>query len=169
MDYHFVSSDEHFKSASSSSTAIKILKKFLPIFALSAILPVFLYIALGPQLVNLRPRLASQNELRIWLDPHSVVASPGQSVTFDIVASSESSDKLIYDLKIVVPTTNNFNVTPTQVSLDQPFSGRVKVGQVTVTPNKPGTFEVSIPPESVVFNTREIQVITSPAILEVTN
>lgn len=168
MDYHFVTSDENLKPSPGSRSSFKFLKRFLPLFALSAILPLFLYVALAPRQLTFSSK-ASENELRIWFDPHSVVMKPGENYTFDVIVSSESTDKLISNLSLNFSADTNISYSPSTLSHQEPFSGKIKAGQVNITARKSGKYELTIPPESVVFNTKEVQVITSPASIEVVN
>lgn len=168
MDYHFAYSQEPTPNKSTNQIAKKMIKTFLPVFALAAALPLFLILAVGPQRLNFNSK-ASQNELRIWFDPPSVVAKPGQAIKLNVIASNESSDKLVHSLKIPININPSLSITPLEVGYQEPFSGRVNIGSIAVIAKNQGSFTIEIDPKNVSLNTNEVQVITSPATITISN
>lgn len=160
MDYHFAISEDTPKKKNTSLGSI--IKVFLPVFAISAVLPVFLFYLINPPKYDFTPQASQTNEIRVWFEPQSVETKPGQLVHLNLVASMEDEKSLVTSLKFRLNSDPSLIVTPSEIFYKQPFSGRVILGSIDIAANTPGQFKLQIPAQSI-ETTANFNVITGTA------
>ena len=140
----------------------RFIRKFGPIFALALFLPFLLFFAINPPRLGLTPQ-ASGQELRLWFEPASIATTPGVPVTLSLIADTGSESTVIHSLKVGITPKQNLSITPAEVSYEAPFSGRIIVGQIQVTPAFKGNFTIDILRDKIRLNKPDIKIFVSSA------
>lgn len=152
MDTHFVRpKDEGVRRSSDFGNLSKILKSFLPIFVLSAMLPFLIGFVVSPPDIGFLTRADSSSELRVWLEPANVVMSRGSEASFTVVASFESDTMLIPEISLNIVGGPSLSVNNPNLSYSIPFSGKVELGKVTVAALESGQATLTIPEDSIII------------------
>lgn len=154
MDYHFLKPkfDRATQSSGDVKNISKIVKNFLPVFVLAAMLPFFIGFVVAPPDIDFFTRADSASSLRVWLEPSNIVMSSGSQTTLTVVASFESETKLIPEISFDVVGSESLAISNSKIVYSIPFSGRVELGEVTVSAAESGKAEVIIPEDSIVVN-----------------
>jgi hypothetical protein len=151
MDYHFVLPDEN-ESVSNTNHMTKLgktLKKYLPIFFLSSLLPVFIFtLSSSTQSLRFFTKAGSEQEFSIWIEPANVVVSPDTNVDLEIIGLFEN-EGLLPSVSLEVKGDGLEFVNGTHISYMKPFNGQVVLGKVTVHANNSGSYTVTIPKDSI--------------------
>lgn len=168
MEYHLYNN-----SASPSSKSIpsvrNVLKKFVPIFALAAILPVLLFAAGNTVDYDFTSSANTDPVLRIWFEPSSVVLSTGESITLEMVADMEGENDQVHTISAKLPNVNGIRLNTTEVKHVPPFRGKTTLGEILVTAISPGKYELNVPPATVTTSINDLSIITSPATIIISN
>lgn len=164
MDAHFVRP----KDASKSKSNLNLLatfKRFLPVMALAVILPFLLGFIIAPPELGFRTSADSPAEVRVWAEPHNVIASKGNSIELTFWASMGDNTKLIPEIEIGLVSTSNLSVKDRIISRKVPFSGKTIIGKTTIDALSTGDGQVQIPPELVKITAFQgvLDIKTSPA------
>lgn len=139
------------------------LRRFLPLFVIAAIMPVVLQTAFTFSSAE------RANELRIWLEPETVITQPNKPVQFKIMAQFEDEARLLSTINFSF-ATSPLLITPTSVNYTLPFRGTTAIGEVTTSAPGAGSYELAIPVENVVLsNSTGVTIITTPAKIIVKN
>ena len=139
-------------------------KKFLSLFLLAAALPVVLSLVLNQDALTFLSRADQKAELRLWLEPNTVLTKPNEPVTLRVVAEYTNGNQLLTELRVGLYSETSLEINPTQVTVTNPFRGRQTIASVVVTPRNSGTFSVSVSNDMVKANNTQLaNVITSPA------
>jgi len=125
----------------------------------AAILPVIMIATLSEDL-RLRSMASQDQTLRIWTEPGSAVAKAGKKVTVTIYAEAGSEVQVVPQVEFSFLQVQGIRTEPNTISYDKPFGGRVILGEAEVTIEKPGTWELVIPSNSVFSRLPDLQVIT---------
>lgn len=139
----------------------QLLTTFLPVFVFFALLP----FALGASFRYIG-RADASIPLRIWLEPTTISSSIGFPITVSVMASYDSDSQTLANLSVHLVTDPSINPSQSVLVYPQAFSGKVRLGQVTLTPTKIGTFTITIP-ENQVLTTRRTATATSPLTLTI--
>ena len=145
-----------------SSQRFKYFKKFLPFLAIGAFLPVLLFAALMPEKLNWFKQAEQSDELRIWLEPQTLILNPNQVYKLRVMAEFTASDKIMPSLSMVINSENGLSFAPSDLTYPRPFRGKVKIGEVTVFSPQPGTYRIDVPSEKIITDySRSLNKITS--------
>lgn len=126
------------------------MKKFVPVFLLFMILPFLVAFVLKPPEVKFfTGARGEKNNLRVWIEPSSVVVGAGEGVDLVVMANFESDDKLVAGLKVAVVAPGGVSLSKMNVEADKPFKGQMMIGTVRATVLKSGSYEIKIPEELV--------------------
>lgn len=166
MEYHIFSNPTPEPRGGKSSIG-GIFKKFIPIFALAAILPVLLFAAGNTVDYDFTSSANQDPILRVWLEPAAVVLSPGESIALEVVADLESESDQVHTITAQIPPITGLRITPTQVSHTPPFRGQTTLGEITVTAMTNGKYTVNVPSATIKTSIDDLEIVTSPAIIEV--
>jgi hypothetical protein len=131
------------------------LLRFIPIFALAAILPVLLANSSGQKL------FAKANHpvpLRIWLEPQIHDIPVNTPVEFRLMVSHDSPTTPINYLSVSL--NSQLALSQSVFASSQPFTGKKTFAIFTVTAPAPGSYSLSIP-TSAILTTGNIEPTTS--------
>lgn len=145
---------------------MKILKTFLPIFALAAVLPALMFFASNPVDFDISSRANQDAVLRVWIEPATVALAPGETIEMQVVGNLESEDKQVHTLSINLEAPG-VSVSPLQIKHLPPFRGKMILGKVKVTARSAGAFVIEIPKEKITTSIADLEIITSSATIEV--
>lgn len=165
MDFHFAIADE---PQSKKPASFKFLKTYLPLFVIALFLPFLLFFTINSQSFNLASKADSSNDMNVWFDPSTYQMQTGESVTVNIMASTQRND-LIHGIKIIVPRVDGLNIQPAQIEYPQAFSGKVILGEITVTALRSGSYSLNLPSEAVETGVENSHITTSPATIVVSS
>lgn len=144
------------------------LKFFLPIFLISAILPIFLFFVIRPPDIDFLTQADVERELRIWFEPPNVVTAVGKPVFVNVVASFDSESMLIPSISFNLSADQSLLLSESIVTYTNPFKGRINLASLSIKPTKAGKFMVSIPTEGIKTGLSEtLRISTSPVTLVV--
>ncbi len=124
----------------------ELFRSFWPLFALTAFLPIIFFgVQSGPS--PLFSRADSPNSIRLWMEPTSVITSPGQPVSVTLMAELDKTGSLLPSLSVAVTGDSELQIDPSTITYSKPFGGRITLGTVTVQANQQGTYLLQIPKE----------------------
>jgi hypothetical protein len=146
MDYHFITNEER---KIKSFTLVKMLKKFMPVILLSLILPFFVAFTITPPKLKFLTRADSELNLRIWLEPSSVVVEPNHEVEMKVMAKFESDQKLIPSISMEIKAPEAVEIEKKEIAHKIPFKGEVQIGSVKVKSAMAGKYQIEIPEDSI--------------------
>lgn len=149
-----------------SPRSIKFLKSYLPLFVIALFLPFLLFFTMNSRSFNISSRADSSHDIRVWLDPTSYEMRAGESYKLTIMASTQNND-LVHGIKIIIPKVEGLAITPTEITYPAAFSGRTKLGEVTITAIRNGNYSISLPPQAITTGVENANVTTSPANVQV--
>lgn len=159
MDAHVFSAKPQVKRRSVLSPVV------IGVFMLTAILPFLLLVFYSGQTFNFISQADEKSELRVWLTPTQVVASPGREVEFSVMAHYDHSNVLIPTISIGIDSAGIPVVGSSTVFRPTPFKGEVLIGKVTIKPTKSGTYSVGALKDKIVIAplVPDIDIIVTPA------
>jgi len=141
----------------------KFLKSFLPVFAISAVLPVFLFLALRPSSLRFVSRADTEAVLRVWVEPASVVVDRGDKASMRVVAEVEG-DVLVPSVTVELIGERGIGISQSEITYSQPFSGKVVLGNFEAYSKTAGEFRVVVASDGVSTGlTQELEIITGAA------
>lgn len=144
-------------------------KLFLSFFAVAAFLPVVLLGAVSKDGFKLLTQADEETPLRIWFEPGSVVARPGDKFKLKIVSEYDDKNKLIPKISLMTKGGSGVVVMPEMVSYNSPFVGKTVLGEVMVEVTEPGTTSVEILENSINTTLPNLPVVTTEAQISVKN
>lgn len=166
MDYHFVLPKDEAPTSSQPTGVGRLIKKLAPVFVLAAILPVFLVVALSPTDLKFLTRADSDAELRIWFEPSQIITSPGKTTSLKVYAQFESDSQVLPGVSFR-PVSEGLHVQG-EISYLKPFNGEIELGEIEVIAPTSGSFEVTIPQDTVeTAYTNPLAIVTSSARIHV--
>lgn len=144
---------------------IKILKSFLPVFVLAAMLPFLIGTVLVPQEINFFTKADSKDQLRIWLDPPEIVMSKGSETTLSVYANFESDNRLVPEIVLEADTGKLLSINNPKVKYPTPFKGRREIGKISVVALDSGVETVGILKDSIALTSLDtpVEIITGSA------
>jgi hypothetical protein len=149
MDEQIVVVEEKKKKRAQAAGMSKLfggMKRFVPVFLLFMFLPFFMALVMDPpDLRFFTGATVEKNDLRVWVEPSSVVVDSGSSVELSVVASFESEEKLIPGLNVRVAADSGVNLSNSSIISNKPFKGQMVIGTFEATALKSGTYEIRIP------------------------
>ena len=172
LDFHFYENKAKISETQGSlrkqGDLGKIIRPFIPIFVLVAILPVFIAISRRPTDVHLNSQ-AGSNELSVWIEPHNAIMDHTKTMKLTVKAHFENENNFLPGIKVPVSISGPAALESATVIYGKPFRGEVVLGEITVIPQKAGSVIVSINPTSVVSEafSSPINVSVSKANIEV--
>jgi hypothetical protein len=165
MDDNFFIPQSPKKDSPNEVKAIsELLKKFLPVFMLTMLMPMFVFFTITPPDLRFLTRADQNRELRVWFEPSTIVAKKGDSVELKVMTLFESDSVLIPSMSLAIVPQQGIVANQNSLTYKQPFKGQVIIGTVTVKPTKSGTFSIDIPKEQVQVNNykESLTIITTP-------
>ncbi len=116
---------------------------------MAAILPMALVGLMSPGGFSLNSRADSAKQLNVWLEPAEVVARPGKAFRLQVVAELNNKNTIVPQLSGWVTADKGLNVSNTAINYSKPFSGKVVLGELTVTTTSEGKYEVHVEESSI--------------------
>ncbi len=158
MDVHFVlpkDSEKKEKTAIDPVQINRFLKRLIPVFFLSAILPMFLFLVSFPSDLQFLTRAGKKPELRIWTEPSQILVDKNRELELNVYAQYES-ESLLPGVSLIAKS-DGLDVSG-DITYLKPFRGQVKLGTLIVNSgSQSGKFVIAIPGDSV-----EIAALNSP-------
>lgn len=140
MDFHFYSAPVNQEKP---VRVTRVILTFLPLFLIAGLLPVFLGLVKNPVTTRSSAQ-AEQNDLTLWIEPANVVATHGTPVTFTVKGIFDGGGKLLPGVIVPVKVDGLASIQGASVEYKAPFTGQLTLGTVVVTPQKAGTYTISI-------------------------
>jgi hypothetical protein len=129
----------------------------------AAVLPFALWAFGSRQRVMTWVKASPSGELMVWFDPAEIVMSVGQTTTLDVLAEYSGNDRLIPALKTKINGSSGLRLGNDNIEYDFGFSGRKKLGSVTVTAVGKGSQTVSIAENNVFTSLPDLPIVTAGA------
>lgn len=150
MDAHFVRPKISQKKGTSDVTRFfKIIRTFVPVFLLAAILPLMIGLVVAPPQISLFTNADVTPVLRVWVEPANVIIDSGGKATFNLLAEFDSDNKLIPEIKVPLIVSGGIKTSTNQITYSIPFKGKVTLGSFEVLGQSPGEASVNILKEGV--------------------
>ncbi|OGM28308.1 hypothetical protein A2801_02520 [Candidatus Woesebacteria bacterium RIFCSPHIGHO2_01_FULL_41_10] len=166
-DYHFVTVDPQKakRQRNPPSDIFKLMYRFAPVFLLAAALPFLMFFVVSPPELGLLTRADTDSQLRMWLEPATVVTEPGRTVDLRVMAAFDDDRKLIPQIKAQVTGDKGIEVLSSSVEYKTPFNGQVELGVVKVSAIGFEGGKVLIPQDLVEIRAFDepLEIVTSPA------
>lgn len=123
----------------------RFLKKFIPLFALAIFLPMVVIAATAPGKNLIESQAGNERELRVWIEPSTLIIAKDKSVKVKVVAQYDTETKVIPFLggKLVASDASIVEVV-NSFEYSKPFSGTISVGEVEVKALKAGSATLAI-------------------------
>ena len=134
--------------------------------ALAAFLPVLIWLVQTASGVRFTSRAADEQVLRVWFEPASVAASPGQSFFLEVMVEY-GSDGTVPEASLRVIGNESVEVLSEVVEFKRPFVGRVSLGLVEVKAVQVGKGEVRVVAGSVYTQMPNLEIESVPALIDV--
>jgi len=135
----------------------------MSLVGVAAFLPVVMFGVLGEGRLQLSSRADSDAELRTWFEPAEVIVKSGQTATVQLVADYSDTANLVPSLKAKwLKSDNSLEISPTEVSYIEPFSGKVSLGEIKIKARRTGTYTVEMDTSSVFTGLPTLSVVSSP-------
>lgn len=134
------------------------LARFFPMFLISALLPI-LFFGVQTQ-TSLFSRADNPNSIRIWIEPSTVIAKQGQSISLDVMAELDKPQSLLPSLSLEIHSTGITIENPT-VNYVKPFGGKIVLQTLSVIPENTGQYQLSISKESIQTGGIHVDAITT--------
>lgn len=150
MDFHFYNS-----SPAKDKNNVKIKKIFTvfsPLLLLAAILPILLVSISRPTNVRFGAE-ASQNELRVWIEPANSIVTHGNNVVLTVVGSFESDTLLLPGVTFPLSVEGPAAIESATVNYKTPFKGQVTLGTIKVFTQRAGKVTIHINKDQIVSPT----------------
>jgi hypothetical protein len=128
----------------------------------AAVLPFALWAMFSRNQIMTWAKASPSDQLMIWFEPAEVVMKPGQSVNMDIMAEYSGDSRLIPALKTNISVTSGLNINMDVLEYNFGFSGRKKLGTLTITAVKEGDQSVSVSEKNVFTSLPDLPIITAP-------
>lgn len=164
MDFHLVTAQTPTRS---SNYSFRFLKKFLPLFIIALFLPFLLFFTVNSRSFNLSSKADSSNDLRIWIDPSSYQMTTGETASLRLMATTTNENDLMHGIKIIIPKVEGLIIQPLTIDYPQAFSGKIILGEITVTPLQAGNYTIEIPTVAVTTGVENAHIATSPTKIKV--
>lgn len=142
---------------------LNFFRRFLPLFILSAILPLLL------SYTFYYSKAERNNEVRIWFEPSILHLKPNQSYQLDIMAAFLDETRLVPSITAQIEPNPQISVNQSEFNYYQPFRGKIRLGKVTVTGTSVGTYYLNIPETNINTSLQDISVLTSHATIIINN
>lgn len=165
MDYHFFTTSQTEKRKDSNIG--RVLKLFVPVFAVSALMPVFLFYFLNPPKYDFTPQASELNKVRIWFEPQTLSTQVGKQAKITLFASIEDETRLVQSINLSLIGPANVNVNPSNIIYTTPFNGKVILSEIEFFSFNEGSYELSINPKDIQI-IGEYEVVTNSATIHVT-
>jgi len=117
---------------------------FASLFAVAAILPVLLVGATNPNALRVLTSADEEVALRLWFEPELVELPVGAEYKLSVMAEYDSRANLVPSVQIPLKSSSGLEISPATVEYPQPFTGRTKIGEVSVKSRARGTYQVEI-------------------------
>lgn len=165
-DYHFVTVDGKKGTGREKTQGIfKLLMRFTPVFILAATLPFMMFFVLSPPDIGIMTQANTDPELRIWIEPQTVVTEPGRIVELRVMAAFDDDRKLIPFITVTASSSGDLELVSETVEHETPFNGQVELGTIEVSAQGLDGGRVEIPEGEVTFRAFEdpVEIVTSSA------
>ena len=146
MDYNLVRVKEEEKKKIKwiDKKYLKILKKLMPVFLVSLILPFFVGLVMKPPQIGFFTRADEADTLRIWIEPTTALLKTGESVEFEIYAYFENYDKYVPSISLTVTKDEGVLVSEESIRFRTPLRGRAVIGSFRASAYGQGSYKVYI-------------------------
>jgi hypothetical protein len=114
---------------------------------LGILLPVLLFGATNKKIYTLFSRADDPKTLRVWLEPKTVLTSPGKEVVLSVMVALDKEGDLLPSVSVPLVADAGMSVSSSRVVYTKPFGGSLSIGSVRVHANEKGTYTLSIPKE----------------------
>ncbi len=135
-------------------------KTFASFFTLAAILPVVLFGALSPERLNFLTSADQPGELRVWIEPETVVAKIGTEARLRVYAEFDDRTKLIPQLSLQVVSDSSLKLITEQIDYPSAFAGKTEIGVIRFKALQTGTSRIEIPKEQIKISLDGISIVT---------
>ena len=167
MDYHFVTPKTSEKRSSGKGDLrklLKIIRQFLPVFLLAAILPVMIAFVSAPPDVRFLTRADTDPLLRVWIEPAVNIMKVSGETDLTVFAQFESETKLVPELIVNLSASAPVSLSESVVAYRKPFRGKVEVSRITASSSDAGEFLIDIPVSGISITAYDgpIEIKTSP-------
>ena len=160
MDYHLIPNLESNSPNLKKGYYGKLLKRFVPVFTIAALLPMFMAIVVSPPNLSFIPKADSKPTLRLWVEPTNVTAKAREVVNFEVFAEYENQNETIHNITFNLELIPQTNTTPQALSYKNPFDGRVKIADVAVQIPGSDNYKLEIDKNSVKTPIPGVEIIT---------
>ena len=168
MDFHFVTpkaSEKKTQNRADFNKLLKLIRNFIPVFLLAAMLPAFVAILVAPPDIDFITRADTDPVLRIWMEPATSITSPGNEANIKIMADFNSDSKLIPEISFTIDPESPVQISETSFTYPTPFNGEVELGSFTATSNSQADSKIHIVENNIRITAYDgpIEIKTSPA------
>lgn len=136
---------------------------FLTVFAFAAFLPMLLAGALNPNQLRLLSKADETTQLRIWMEPSTIIIKPGQPFTFVVFGEYNDKYKVVPQVEALANANLGLTLASPYISYNQPFSGKVRLGVIKGVGTDVGRYTIEIPATQVKTLMPDLPVVTSQA------
>lgn len=141
----------------------------MSVVGLAVLMPVLLIGVLSSDQLRLFTKADEPATLKVWTEPNTITAKPGQSLPINVLAEYDEPSKLIpkISLSLVSNHANSVSVSPDNLFYSNAFTGKVILGKVIVTVQKAGEYEIKVAENSVNTGIPDLQVSTIPTTIHI--
>lgn len=128
---------------------INVKTMFITLLGLAVFLPILVTTTLNPESLRFISKADSSEPLRIWLEPANVVAKPGETIQFEVMAEYEDMQKVVPGVQLALRTDEGVILDNSNLDFNNTFRGKATLGKITVRTQSAGEKKVWIDQNSV--------------------
>lgn len=149
---------------------LKTIRKNILWLFVAALLPMIVWVVAESDVFSYLSRAAAPQQLYVWLEPTTIVAKPGEKVTFEVLSRFTTDDeKSIVPFTVFLASDPKLSLSKLELRSDSVFRGRRSLGSVSVTAPRSGQAVVKIENVNFSFTPTNVSTVLNSAHILVKN
>lgn len=135
---------------------------FLAVLAgISLIMPLTVNLTSSSQKFSLFSRAEKYPELRIWLEPATVIVKPNETILFKLYADFDAENLILPGFTTKIQPETGLKASPEELFYLKPFRGQIEAGTFEVKPTVTGQYNLNLSVVSTGLN-KQLDIKISP-------
>lgn len=149
---------------------LKTVRKNAMWLLVAAFLPIIVWAAAQSDIFSYLSRASAPQQLYVWLEPTTIIAKPGEKVTFEVLSRFTNDDeKSIVPFTVSLTSNPKLSLNKQELSSDSVFRGWRSLGSVSVIAPRSGQAIVKIENVNFSFTPTNVSTVLKPAHILVKN
>lgn len=149
---------------------LKTIRKNMMWLFIAALLPVIVWVVAESDIFSYLSRASAPQQLYVWFEPTTIIAKPGERVTFEVLSRFTTDDeKSIVPFTVFLASDPRLLLNKQELRSDSVFRGRRSLGSISVTAPRSGQAVVKIENVNFSFTPTNVSTVLKPAHILVKN